>query len=80
MVDAGLCATITGLALADAVNVCALAVLTMVLTSILIQNPDKKKKVLYSGLMFVAAVFIMYFIYGAILYQLFSICLNWYAF
>jgi len=70
--DINLCATITGLALADAINVCALAVLTMVLTTILIQNPGQRKKVLYSGLAFVSAVYTMYFIYGAILFQFFN--------
>ena len=65
-------ATITGLALVDAINVCAFAVLSMVLVTILIQNPDKKKKVLTGGLAFVVAVFIMYFIYGIIFLQLFN--------
>ncbi|MFH1585280.1 MAG: hypothetical protein ABIB79_00750 [archaeon] len=70
--DSSLCVAITGLALADAVNVCAIAVLTMVLTTILIQNPSKRKKVLYAGLTFVLAVYLMYFFYGIILFQLFS--------
>ena len=48
---------ITTLALADSVNPCAIAVLTMVLVTILIQNPGKPKKVLISGLAFVSAVF-----------------------
>ena len=47
---------ITLLALADSVNPCAIAVLTMVLITLLIQNPDKRKKVLYAGLAFVASV------------------------
>lgn len=62
---------ISGLALADSINVCAFAVLTMVLVTILIQNPKKRNKVLFSGLAFIGAVFIMYFVYGVILYQLF---------
>ena len=67
-----LLATITGLALVDAINVCAFAVLSMVLITILIQNPDKKKKVLTSGLSFIVAVFLMYFVYAIIFLQLFN--------
>ena len=49
---------ITLLALADSVNPCAIAVLAMVLITILIQNPGKRKKVLYTGLAFVSSIFI----------------------
>jgi cytochrome c biogenesis protein CcdA len=63
---------ITALALADSVNPCAIAVLTMILMSILIQNPDKRKKVLYAGLAFVASVFIGYLFYGVIIIQFFK--------
>lgn len=62
---------ITLLALADSVNPCALAVLTMVLMTILIQNPEKRKKVLYAGLAFSSAVFLGYLFYGAIIIQFF---------
>jgi cytochrome c biogenesis protein CcdA len=62
----------TLLALADSVNPCAIAVLTMILVAILIQNPEKKKKVLYAGLAFVSAVFIGYAFYGIILIQFFK--------
>ncbi len=62
---------ITLLALADSVNPCAIAVLTMVLMTILIQNPEKRKKVLYGGLAFVSAVFLGYLFYGTIIIQLF---------
>jgi cytochrome c biogenesis protein CcdA len=64
---------ITGLALADSVNPCAIAVLTMVLVAILVANPEKKKKVLSAGLAFSAAVFIGYMIYAGILYQVFHL-------
>ena len=37
---------ILGLAAVDAVNPCALAVLTLILVSILVQNPDRRNKVL----------------------------------
>jgi cytochrome c biogenesis protein CcdA len=63
---------ITMLALADSVNPCAIAVLTMVLMSILIQNPEKKKKVLFGGLTFVSAVFVGYLFYGVIIIQFFK--------
>ena len=62
----------TLLALADSVNPCAIAVLTMVLVAILIQNPEKRKKVLSAGLAFVLAVFIGYTFYGVILVQFFK--------
>ena len=64
---------ITLLALADSVNPCAIAVLTMVLVSILVANPEKKKKVLESGLAFSAAVFIGYLIYGTLIIQFFRL-------
>lgn len=63
---------ITTLALADSVNPCAIAVLAMVLISILIKNPDKRKKVLYAGLAFTASVYIGYLFYGVVMIQLFS--------
>jgi len=62
---------ITGYAFADSVNPCAIAVLTMVLMTILIQNPGKRKKVLYGGFAFISAVFIGYMVYAGILYQFF---------
>jgi len=63
---------ITSLALADAVNPCAIAVLAMVLMSILIQNPDKRKKILFAGLSFVSAIYIGYLFYGIIIIQFFK--------
>lgn len=63
---------ITSLALADAVNPCAIAVLAMVLMTILIQHPDKRKKVLYAGLSFVSAIYIGYLFYGIIIIQFFK--------
>ena len=63
---------ITVLALADSVNPCAIAVLAMVLITILIQNPEKRNKVLYSGLAFISAIFIGYIFYGIVLVQFFK--------
>ncbi|MFH1802953.1 MAG: hypothetical protein ABH864_05920 [archaeon] len=64
--------TTISLALVDAVNPCALAVMAIILTALLFKNPTQKSKVLAGGLMFTLAVFILYFIYGAILIQFFS--------
>jgi len=63
---------ITLLALADSVNPCVLAVLAMVLISILIQNPEKRKRVLYGGIAFVSAVYIGYLFYGLVMTSLFG--------
>lgn len=63
---------ITGLAMGDAVNPCALAVLTMVLMTILIQNPNKKRKILFAGLAFTASVYIGYLFYGVVLVNIFN--------
>jgi hypothetical protein len=63
---------ITTLALADSINPCAIAVLTMVLMSILIQYPGKRKKVLYAGLAFVTSVYIGYLFYGVVIVQFFK--------
>lgn len=64
---------ITTLALADSVNPCAIAVLTMILMSILIHNPEKRKKVLYAGITFVVSVYIGYLFYGIIIIQFFKV-------
>lgn len=63
---------ITGLALGDSVNPCAIAILGMILVEIMINNPGKKRKIFLGGLSFVAAVFVGYFFYGVILVQLFK--------
>lgn len=62
---------ITTLALADSVNPCEIAILAMVLISILIQNPENRKKVLYGGLAFISAVYLGYLFYGIIIVQFF---------
>lgn len=71
MVDTNFWA-ITGLALLDSINPCAIAVMAMILLEIMINNPQKKIKILYGGLAFVLAVFIGYLFYALVLIQLFS--------
>jgi cytochrome c biogenesis protein CcdA len=63
---------ITSLAIVDAINPCAIAILTMILVALLIDNPKNKKKVLMGGLAFSAAIFIGYLFYGTILIQFFK--------
>ena len=72
MIDTSLLTSITGLALADSVNPCEMAVLLIVLVTILTKNPENRKKVLYAGLAFVSAIFIGYLIYAFLLIQFFS--------
>ncbi len=64
--------TIASLALVDAINPCALAVMAMVLITILLHDPTKKRNILFSGFAFTLAVFVLYFLYGLIMVQLFS--------
>lgn len=65
-------AKIVGLAGVDAVNPCALAVLTLMLIAILTYNPTRRREILKAGLAFTAAVFIMYLIYGLIIVKSFQ--------
>lgn len=59
------------LAVADAVNPCALAVLLLLLLAILTNDPRGKKKVLFAGIAFSVAVLLFYLLYGVILIQAF---------
>lgn len=67
---------ITALAAADAVNPCALAVLTLVLIAVLTANPQNRKKVLLAGFSFTLSVYVIYLIYGLILIQFFKTFIN----
>ncbi len=58
---------ITGLALVDAINPCALAVLVILLTTILLRFPKQKRKVLFSGFSFSFAIFLLYFVMGILI-------------
>ena len=64
--------TIISLALVDAINPCAIAVMAMVLMSLLLQNPQNRKNILWGGFAFTLAVFILYFLYGLIMVQFFA--------
>ncbi len=60
-------AGITGLALVDAVNPCALVVLLILLTSILSRRPERKTEALKAGMGFSAAIFGAYFAMGVLI-------------
>jgi len=64
---------IVSLAAVDAINPCALAVLTLMLIAIMSYNPKKKYKVLLAGLAFSSSVYIMYLIYGLVIVKFFQI-------
>ena len=66
-------AKVASLALVDAVNPCALAVLLLMLTAIMAYNPGSKKKILLAGLAFVASIFVIYFFYGLAIIRLFQL-------
>jgi len=63
---------ITALALADAVNPCVIAILAIVLITILIQNPQKRKRVLAAGFAFAGAIYIGYLFYGFLIIRIFE--------
>lgn len=63
---------IMGLAIVDAINPCAIAIMVIVLVSLLTKNIEDRKKVLIGGFFFILAVFILYFLYGLIMIQFFS--------
>ena len=58
---------LAGLAVVDAVNPCALAVLTILLTSILLKYPKQKIKALTTGISFTSSIFICYFAMGLLI-------------
>ncbi len=64
---------ILSLAAVDAVNPCALAVLTLMLIAILTYNPKIRKNVLLSGFAFTLSVFVMYIVYGLVIIRSFQI-------
>ena len=64
---------VLSLAAVDAVNPCALAVLSLILIAIISYNPQKRKNILWAGMAFVLSVFIMYLIYGLIIIKSFQL-------
>jgi len=66
-------AKILSLAAVDAVNPCALAVLTLMLISIITYNPEKKRNILLAGLAFALSVFVMYIFYGLVIIKFFQV-------
>ena len=72
MVDILTLGKITSLALVNSVNPCQIAMLVLVLITILMQNQEKRERILFSGLAFIIAVYIGYLFYGIVLVQLFQ--------
>ncbi|MGE4352285.1 MAG: cytochrome c biogenesis CcdA family protein [Bdellovibrionales bacterium] len=66
-------AKVISLAVVDAVNPCAFAVLTMLLISIIAYNPHKKINIIWAGFAFSLAVFIMYLLYGLFIIKSFQL-------
>jgi hypothetical protein len=64
---------IVALACVDAVNPCALAVLALVLLGIMASGAGAHERVLWAGMAFSAAVFVMYLLYGLVIVSLFSL-------
>ncbi len=64
--------TVMSLALVDAINPCALAVLILMLLAITTHNPGSKRDVLLAGATFTLAVFVCYFLYGIALILFFQ--------
>lgn len=53
---------VTGAALVDSINPCAIAVLLILLGTLILSND--KNRALYSGIAFIASLYIMYFLFG----------------
>ncbi len=66
-------AKILSLAAVDAINPCALAVLSLMLIAILTYSPTKRRNILLAGLAFVTAVYLLYLIYGLVIIKSFQL-------
>jgi len=64
---------VVGLAFTDSINPCALSVLLMMLIAVTTYHPKDRKQVLWSGLAFIGAVFVTYFIYGLLIVKAFEV-------
>jgi len=58
---------IISLALIDAINPCAIAVLGLLIIAYMTHNPKEKKRALLAGLLFIAAVYLLYLVYGVLI-------------
>lgn len=48
----------------DAINPCEFAILILLMASMLVAEPDNRKKALYTGIAFIVGIFIAYFLMG----------------
>ena len=64
---------VIGLAFTDSINPCALSVLLMMLIAVTTYHPKDRKRILWSGLAFIAAVFVTYLIYGLLIVKAFEV-------
>ncbi|RLI98149.1 MAG: hypothetical protein DRO99_01430 [Candidatus Aenigmatarchaeota archaeon] len=65
-------AKIFSLAAVDAVNPCALAVLSLMLIAIITYNPKNRKNILLAGLAFTLSVYVLYMVYGLVIIKFFQ--------
>jgi len=72
-------AKVLSLAIADAVNPCAFAVLLLMLVSIMAYNPGNRKSILLAGAAFIGSIFVMYFLYGLVFVKFFQAIQGWAA-
>ena len=66
-------AKILSLAVVDAVNPCALAVLSLMLIAIITYNPKNRKNIILAGSAFSISVFVMYLFYGLVIIKFFQV-------
>ena len=66
-------AKILSLAAVDAVNPCALAVLSLMLIAIITYNPKNRKNIILAGTAFSVSVFVMYMFYGLVIIKFFQV-------
>ena len=66
-------AKILSLAAVDAVNPCAIAVLTLMLIAIMTYNPEKRRNILLAGFAFITSVYIIYLLYGLVIIRFFQV-------
>lgn len=66
-------AKIMSLAAVDAVNPCAIAVLTLMLIAIITYNPKKRRNVLLAGMAFTFSIYVLYLFYGLVIIKFFQL-------